>query len=385
MSLKKILLDSLLVVVVGAAALLLLLYVSIKKDVQVRQKTLESALEQGFEKVSPIKLQPDPQLLGNIFMTLAPKDQNPASNYPMVYDFSGAGSMDYTGTEIRKGEESMLVVSQSFSPDYTSGVFLGRTASDAAKNPKEPLQIYSSTGLNINDNDATVSKLQLAKKLTHNVFVGKTTPSISNNSAVLYAARTKKDTAHSIYSVDDYTIYFVDKVGTETRITTGAEPKWVSNTQFVFLKSAGVYVYDLDRRQERLFIPDLRTQQDTAFALKNNSHLAVSRDATLLAVTSPDTLDINLFSVSSWGNAQYKRIGFVEGLVSFWPVFSHDNTVLAVQTANGGDIQHNPQPKLLFFAVPQAADKPQLLNKLRFELDLDAYYQDMMFISDWIK
>jgi hypothetical protein len=388
MSLRKILLASLAVVLCGAIVAVAFLWATLQHTSQdpatfeQPQKTQEIVdIQNRVDTLEPA----DPELRGNIFMTLAAKNTTPVSNYPMVYDVSSADGMGYTGTNIRKGESSMLVVSQSFSPDYTSAVFLGRAGSDVAVNATAPLQIYTARDVDITNNEATVAKLQSAKKMTKNAFAEKTAPSINNNAAVLYAALTKTDTTQSrFYPVDDYSIYLVDKNGVEKRVTTGSEPKWVTNTQFVFLKNTGVYVYDFLAQKEALLLPDLQAQKDPDYVLKNNAHLAVSRDGSLLAVTSPDTLDINVFTISSWSTLEFKRIGYIENVVSFWPVFSHDNLVLAAQTANAKDIQNNPQPKLEFWVVPHIGTAPTQMKKMSYSLDLDAYYQDTMFISDWI-
>jgi len=66
---------------------------------------------------------------------------------------------------------------------------------------------------------------------------------------------------------------------------------------------------------------------------------------------------------------------------AFWPVVSPDGNFLAVQAVNWETLSDNPQPRLEFYSLLEKNNP----KKLELTLDLSAFDQERMFVTDWRK
>lgn len=199
------------------------------------------------------------------------------------------------------------------------------------------------------------------------VITRKINPSVSNTGEVLFVG-WQKERIPLIEPAEDWTIFKVVNKGAQP-LFDGFMPKWVSDTEFVYLANDGMHLGMFDGTSEKLVAPS----DGKVFS---NNRLDVSSDGTMVAWMQPDSDQIKI----------YVREGdtFVETAIlpdkGYWVAFSPSGKYLAIQTidvAATGE-ENNPGAKVEFYDLDTFAKVKELI------VNLDAFDQQSMFMTDWV-
>ena len=100
------------------------------------------------------------------------------------------------------------------------------------------------------------------------------------------------------------------------------------------------------------------------------------RDGTKIVLTNPDESQIVIYNIVDDTLVVAQTID----MYGFWPTFSVDGTMLAVQSV---DIQRGPEerskyPRIYFYDLngPEPLPMQTIIN-------LDGYLNDVLFLTDW--
>ncbi len=321
--------------------------------------------------------------LGNIFMTLAPKTEDgKIANYPVVYDLEKQ-KVIYTFAEKLKNSKYPAALLHSFSSTGNFATFLGLSDNGKIK------QVYRSDMLDINDPAQIVADLQSGISVNKFMPEDAREPNVNNVGEILFYALETKANESEANLVEDYGIYItyldIESNNFNTvRIATGAKPKWVADNKYIYLKNNGIFVNGSGfKEDEAKQISKAFNGQSERADIKISAGLTVSRDATLVAMSDIDSSDLTLFRVNNWEEPILETVASI--LVNgFWPLISPDNNFIALQTIDSKDtIKIDPQPRVEFYKIAKEGEQ-SFLKKLKYEIDLDKFYQDYMFLGDWL-
>jgi hypothetical protein len=349
----------------------------------------------ALNRALPALLPGEPNVEGTFLMSLVQKNADAKlKNFivPRAYTLGGLGTafgeMHYTGIQQRAGDKSLLTLQHSLSANRQWSVFLGMPLVDAMQDSVsvgKRLQIFTHELSPEDTKEASLVKIRSSEQITHDAFDGKMSPSINNRGDVVYqasSASANKDNL-PIYDAESASVYLV-RGGATSKIDEGIKPKWVSTTAFIYIRNNGVYVYDIESKKRVLIAPNQTTHEGVMYPFRNNSGLAVSKDASLFVMSDPNSRSVVLYRVDSWVAPKPVLVGYAENVLVFWPLISPSRGLVSVQTANPDDMVNNPQPRMIFFLVPDAAHEGASMKRHSYSLDLDQYVQDQMFIDDWI-
>jgi hypothetical protein len=349
----------------------------------------------ALDRALPTLLPGEPNITGTFLMSLVQKNADPNLKgfiVPRAYTLGGLGTafseMHYTGIQQRAGDKSLLTLQHSLSANKQRSVFLGMPLVDALEDSVSVgrrLQIFTHELLPSDTKEVSLIKIRDSEQITHDSYEGKMSPSINNRGDVVYQASSASANKNNlpIYDAESASVYLVHG-GSTLKIDDGIKPKWLSTAAFIYIRNDGVYVYNVESKEKVLVIPNNTTLAGKMSPFQNNAALAVSKDGSLFVFSDPNSRSIELYRVDSWFLPKPVLVGYVEDVLGFWPLISPDRSLISVQTANEADTVHNPQPRLLFFVVPDAAHEGSSMKRHSYSLDLDQYVQDQMFIDDWI-
>jgi len=164
-----------------------------------------------------------------------------------------------------------------------------------------------------------------------------------------------------------WSVYIVDMDGKETYVTDGAYPTWIPDGNLVVLKPDGLYLVNVEDNSKVLI-----WQFDSTTYI--NTMLNVSKDGTMIALSSIDNETVSLIKVSSWEPFNGELYAEIP-VGAFWPVFSEDGKYLVVQAVDLETIKDNPDPRLIIYDVDTLRSATMI--------NLDGYEQLYMFVTDW--
>jgi hypothetical protein len=305
------------------------------------------------------------KISGKILASLWSKKEEGGGVESYTYDFA----LDkFTKDNTPVKEDGPISLQSSYSPGLSMKTFIGASDEYVSKNKDKdivPFQVF------IGANDTVA-------RMTNNNFEIKSLPSINNLGKILYAKKStpKNINPLNIYA-EHYSIQMINELGEEVYMSSGFDPKWISDNTFIFLKDDGVYMRNIEAKYSvnLLSLQDLGL--DNSQRLQINSHLTVSKDGKMFAVSNLDNKSVGIYKIENIEEAKFSKVGTVE-VTGFWPVFSPDSEYVAVQVADIANADVAPKPKLQIYKLSN-------LQKIEKEIDLDEYYQDYMFINDWIK
>lgn len=308
-------------------------------------------------------------LEGQIFLTLSQKNGDGLA--PYVFDFN-TNSLELLGDEAMPGKGVVHTLYHSISSDGTWGSFVGVVDEEyeAAGQNMAVAQVYRAE---LSDAPGTEAAFDQAQAVTYVISAQKRLPSISRTGEVVYVSRGAGVADKNINPLNDaesWVVYYVDNIGVERLVDFGISPKWVDDTHFVFWKNDGMYVHSvIDSSSKKIW--------GSHGAIFSNMKMDVSDDGRFVAWSAPDNGRVFVLEVLDWSlpSLKLKNILDVHG---FWVAFSPDGTSLAVQAVDWESLSTNPRPRLEFYDL-------ESLEKIPFEIDLDAFKQEFMFMTDWAK
>lgn len=211
-----------------------------------------------------------------------------------------------------------------------------------------------------------VAKFGTAKDAKALMFRG---PSVGDHGGVLYAAPAKGNNELNFNWEIHYAAQNADMV-----VAYGLNPKWVSPSEFVYATKAGIRIHNLTAGTDDV-VDVLIGGDGKPFPVQLNMTIGVSRDGKQIAFTNPEEYTVYLFNRD--GDRFVLRKSFRAH--GFWPTFSPDGKILALQTVKEiSQIKKNPDPVLNFYDIE--SENPSALEK---NIDLGAYRNEVLFINDW--
>lgn len=148
---------------------------------------------------------------------------------------------------------------------------------------------------------------------------------------IAYSVTNSDLESDDIYSLDNWSIILKDLNSNDENIeiTSAARPQWINGSQLLYLKSDGIYTYDLvDRVESKV----QWNENEIGFSFSAREELAANKDGSMLVVTSPgENQIIALFLNDENIYELYHDITSTDTIYSS-PVFSPDGTHLALLT-----------------------------------------------------
>ena len=230
---------------------------------------------------------------------------------------------------------------------------------------------YKDGAVTIDENTAQVDTARFGNG-AGTVGVVPRLPSLNNANEIVYAAFPHNGAESGVNL--DWDI-LLSQNGVTTTIGKGLFPRWLTDTSVVFLGKDGVYRYDVVAKKSVLL--GVVAQRDGSVKTpKANMMLNVSRDGTKIVLTNPDESQIVIYNIVDDTLVVAQTID----MYGFWPTFSVDGTMLAVQSV---DIQRSPEerskyPRIYFYDLngPEPLPMQTIIN-------LDGYLNDVLFLTDW--
>ena len=184
----------------------------------------------------------------------------------------------------------------------------------------------------------------------------------------LVAFTASPNGAPDFRDLNSWGTYVSNLRGETTLIAPGAYPEWLTENRGLFLRSEGVYAFDLESKKIGLVLPMVGSQ--AAF----NMRLAVSPDKTKLAWSAPSIGKVYVYNIKSLEPLSLEKSLEID-THSFWVVFSPDSKYLATQEVDWDKIySDDPKPRIVVFSGNGDRIK---------QIDLPGYNQQAMFLSEW--
>jgi hypothetical protein len=250
---------------------------------------------------------------------------------PFVYSFD-TGLMSYWPAEELSGTASgsNLAYHHSFSVHGHWGVFTAVTGLTDTNSPLElgsmPHQIYLADLFNVSTAEEALVRLGEAESVTVGESV-KIFPVVSYDGDILYMSHStaSSDAVYLESMAEDWEIHLITSSGETRVVTSGAQPKWLDDNYFIYLKNDGVYLYNLsDSSETPLATTDL--------AVDVQSRLDITADGKLVAWTEPQLPAVHVFDVEESEGEVILSLKETLAESSGSVVFSPDGKWLALQT-----------------------------------------------------
>jgi len=297
---------------------------------------------------------------GRIYMTLFAKDGSDLQ--PYVFDVAR------NQFNLASVDDLSVAFHQTFSGDHVAFVGTTREIFDNANGDADKaLQIYSSA---IGEGSA-IAQVSRSARITQEPLLGKRALSLSDDGTKVLFVAYEGDNTKLPTTADEWGVYLADGSSVAQRIVNGMYPHWIDGTHFVYLKSDGVYIYNMDSEVESM-VWGYATETQT------NMMMHLSEDKSTLAWTLPGNGLVLILRIVSLEKPKMKQVAQIS-THAFWPVVSPNGDFVAVQTVNWEALEEDPQPQIELYSI-QEIDNPQ---KLGATLDLGAFDQQRMFVTDW--
>lgn len=203
------------------------------------------------------------------------------------------------------------------------------------------------------------------KQLTTDALKRKRTPKWSPDGFSIAFTATESDSPEG---VKDWGVYVSDLDGRVIRVAPGMYPLWLSETRGLFLGTDGIYAFDVSQKALGKVI------RLTGGNTTENMRIAISPDLKHFAWSIPDKGTIYIYDVASLDPLVFEKSKEIASN-SFWVVFSPNSKYLAAQEVEWGTLETAPNPRIVAFNLKDDS-RTELLN-------LSAYNQQAMFLSDW--
>ena len=320
--------------------------------------------------------QAGPPLAGSLALSLLPKDT--ALQKPEGF---ATGYLHSLTTGILQPIQDTLLysVQHGFSPDATKVAFYGRESDEEDISDPYTVNQHVYTGVL---NRAAASVTDIVQVSDYESFA-KLTPEISPDGFVLFSALDEPNPTAidprfaDITLANEWNIFLAREDEEAVVLTEGIYPHWITASEFVFLKNDGLYRYNIAEDNEAKIL--ILAEGEVA----SNSMIDVSPSGSVIVWTVPETGSmyvLRLLEVPETGTVEIFTHGVVENSVfAFWPAISPDEAYVALQTFDPevNAILNDPQPRIVFYDL-------QTLQKLSQDINLNAFEQLEMYLTDWI-
>ena len=268
-------------------------------------------------------------LRGQFLMAIVPifKDGSTGWVKPYMYDFGVSAFYTVDADKLAGfANQTNLAYQHVFSSDSRYITFIGATDVPKGLHPIASIsaQVYVADVSNAKSFSDFLQDVQNAPAITSSTGLDRQFPSVSNQGDTVYQAiQTTTDSSVVLSSAaDSWSIHLIQHGGTDQTIATGVHPVWVSNTQFIFLKDDGLYLYDTKTAAgQRLW--------GSISKSSSRDSLAISGNGQSLAWSVPEAGSISVFHVSSWSLSGGLSLTGAISEKATGIVFSPDSSMIA--------------------------------------------------------
>lgn len=280
------------------------------------QFSTHSALEPADIGVSTQKVG------GWLDLSLAPSSEQFQGVFPFISNVA-TNQLVYIQADQLVGEKKAFTQQYRFSPDGKWAVFIGQGLLAGSTTTLRAAQIYQADVSAGKDTPTLITSLRAGKVISDDTDF-KRAPVVSDTGGVLYMS-VLSDVPFSDLP-DVWEIVYVPVNGNAERITVGTYPQWVDAHRFIFLKSDGLYMYDIDTGGSQLL-------SGAASTITTNSMLDLSDDKTMIAWSIHDEGIVTILRVLDWNTPTITTRGTIS-VAGTWPVIAPDSSALAILTSD---------------------------------------------------
>lgn len=221
-----------------------------------------------------------------------------------------------------------------------------------------------------NNDDPSFPDLADAVMIDETNIPHKQHPNVSNAGDVLFNSWEHADSPE-VEKSNEWSIHIAKDGEPAKFLTNGFMPKWISDTEFLFLKNDGLYFANTDLTVLK------KMATSSAPIVQSNNRFDISADGTMLAWTQPHIPQVFIYSIAGGSSLELQR-SILEK--SFWVLFSPSGNYLALQTIDlyAGGREENPQSKIEFYDIATFAKVPEL------EINFEGFDQMNMYMTDWV-
>lgn len=285
----------------------------------------------------------------SLFLLLAPKGSTFALPYVLK---NGALSLP-------RDQGATTTLSYSFSQDGSRLTFLALSATDE-NSVRDTPWVYQENDAQLKDTAIPYdfsNGPEIVDKLSTRYMLGAT---ISNNGNILFSGLPSQSTTWSIYQV---------KMGTPAHvIAEGFSPKWISDSEFVYLKTDGLYGATLTDPEGRLLVAAQKPLMPNN-TIDISNRIDVSADGNTLIWSRPDTGAVDIFDITHDGVAKISLRGTVR--------VDGDAVLLSPHASYFAINEQQPQQQIAFYDL-------STLSKVNFEIPLDFFEMNPTELDDWV-
>lgn len=277
-------------------------------------------------KLGPVDIDVSTQQVeGWLDLSLSPPSPSPQESlgvFPFISNVATT-KLAYVQVDQLIGEKKAFTQQYRYSPDNKWVVFIGQGLAVGSTTTLRAAQVYRADVSAGKDTPTLITSLRAGKVISGDTDF-KRAPVVSNTGNILYMS-ISPDIAFSD-SPNAWNIAYAPLNGSTKKLTNGAYPQWVDAHRFIFLKSDGLYLYDMDTEESKKI-------SEAVNAITTNSMIDLSDDKSLIAWSMPDIGIITILSISDWNTPIVMNHGIIS-VVGTWPVIAPDSSALAIITSD---------------------------------------------------
>lgn len=321
------------------------------------------------ESISPKTLPQEvvKEVTGTLLVSMVPKEV--IGGHPLTYAIEPSKNIFTPVYKYSIQQDGLYIFHTSLSPDKTRYVTGGIPITANLDKATDFAGLYSGK---FDDRFVDISKggpIANFGKSEHSRGMALRLPSINNNGEVLYSTVKEEQASISFNNEIRY-----NARGTDYQVAEGLFPRWISNTTFVYLTTAGIRIHSFADNTD-LALTSITDSEGKMVKMQPNMMMNVSRDGTQIALSNPEEYKIYLYKKVE---NRFVRNKVFQGF-AFWPTFSPDGKMLAGQNYKLFEKdQLIKSPQIEFWDIEK--DIPVILPTI---VDLSIYNNDMLFVTDW--
>jgi WD40 repeat protein len=307
------------------------------------------------------------EVTGTLLVSMVPKEI--IGGHPLSYAIEPSKNIFTPLYKYAVSQDGLYIYHTALSPDKTKYVTGGMPTTSDLKNATDFAGLYSGK---FDERLVDIKKggpVASFGKSVHSRGQVLRLPSINNKGEILYSTPKGGEETSNFNSEIRY-----NASGTDYQVAEGLYPRWVSDTVFVYLTTAGLRIHNFTDNSD-LALTSITNSDGSMVKMQPNMMMNVSRDGNQIALSNPE--DYKIFLYKKVEN-RYVRNKVFSGF-AFWPTFSPDGKMLAGQNFLLSEKEELiKSPQIEFWDIEK--EVPTLLPT---KVDLSIYNNDMLFVTDW--
>lgn len=224
----------------------------------------------------------------------------------------------------------------------------------------------------MSDESPSLDVLYASSTLTDELFRN---PKINEVGAYVFNVHPNSEDENEIYTPNLWAIYYSEGAGLDpVHIADGIYPNIsLDGSRVLYLADDGIHMYTVNGSEDVLVHPMFSGSASA------NMMMTVSKNGSRLAITNPSNEELILMEID-WEESSVQEIA-TYSIAAFWPVFSPDGEVMAVQEIDWVFMEelddYEPTNARLTLIDLNSGETSSVL-------DLSGYEQMQLFVGDWV-